>query len=106
MLYLEELIEFTKLKNIYLHGKHFVPQDSYCVRTLNSDIKDTIIERYSNSKYKNEPIIKNMLEFIKHNMWSEEYDIERKSKTIFLDNSRKEKFSDVFPEMAKLLNYE
>ena len=106
VLYLEELIEFTKLKNIYLHGKHFVPQDSYCVRTLNSDIKDTIIERYSNSKYKNEPIIKNMLEFIKHNMWSEEYDIERKSKTIFLDNSRKEKFSDVFPEMAKLLNYE
>ena len=37
---------------------------------------------------------------------NKELDIKRKDKTNFLDNSRREKFSDVFPEMAKLLNYE
>jgi len=106
ILYLEEIIKFTKSKNILLHATHFVPQNSYCVRTLHTDIKNKIVEKYTNSHFKNEPIIKNALEFLKDDMWSEEYDIERKDKTMFLDNSRREKFSDIFPEMAKLLNYE
>jgi hypothetical protein len=93
-------------KNIFLHATHFVPQNSYCVRTLHPDIKAKIIEKYDSSKFKDEPIIKNALEFLKVDMWTEVYDTERKDKTMFLDNSRREKFSDVFPEMAKLLNYE
>jgi MoaA/NifB/PqqE/SkfB family radical SAM enzyme len=106
VLYLEEIIEFTKLKNLFLHGTHFVPQNSYSVRTLHPDIKNKIVEKYADSKFKNEPIIKNVIEFLKNDEWSDQLDIERKDKTMFLDNARREKFTEVFPEMAKLLNYE
>jgi MoaA/NifB/PqqE/SkfB family radical SAM enzyme len=104
--------ELEKMKLSQFFGPHYVtsPRGIYNIRGLDISTKEIIKKQLlankfnidENYQHKTDEIINFMMAV---DEWSEKVDQNRKEHIDFIDQQRKESFVEVFPEMAKLLNY-
>tara|TARA_B100000424_G_scaffold82247_2_gene61613 strand:- start:2058 stop:3305 length:1248 start_codon:yes stop_codon:yes gene_type:complete len=77
----------------------------YNIRTLNFSQKQKIKDKLFKSKLQSTNLIKNIINFMEKDLWTEEIEKLRRTNIIKLDKIRHEKFNTIFPEMAEILEW-
>lgn len=107
--YLDEIYEnLTDMKWVFLEDHyHYVDthNNPYNIRTLRPLQKQKIKEKLIATKFSSTNMIKNVINFMEKDLWTEEIEEIRKTNITKLDQIRQEKFNSIFPEMAEILEW-